>query len=91
VVSERETYEHLLANCYTVWVKALPEEYMARVIAQGDFRAMADNDEAMENLRRILDAREPFYRQANMQLDTSGENVATSFAKLKPAVKAVFS
>ena len=50
VVSEKETYDRLLASCFTVWVKANPEEYMARVMAQGDFRAMAENDEAMEDL-----------------------------------------
>ncbi|MGH8101303.1 MAG: shikimate kinase, partial [Chthoniobacterales bacterium] len=25
VVSEKETYDHLLSNCYTVWIKARPE------------------------------------------------------------------
>src|SRR5580704_17932755 len=45
VVSEKETYDRLLGSCYTVWVKANPEDYMARVMAQGDFRAMAENDE----------------------------------------------
>jgi len=58
VVSEKETYDFLLTHCYTVWVKAQPEEHMSRVMAQGDFRAMAGNDQAMEDLRRILEARE---------------------------------
>jgi XRE family transcriptional regulator, aerobic/anaerobic benzoate catabolism transcriptional regulator len=87
VVSERETYEQLLASCFTVWVKAKPEEHMSRVIAQGDFRAMADNAEAMEDLRRILEAREPLYRKADVQLETSRESVEESFLKLKQAVK----
>jgi XRE family aerobic/anaerobic benzoate catabolism transcriptional regulator len=83
VVSEKETYDALLSHCYTVWVKAQPEEHMARVIAQGDFRAMAGNDQAMEDLRRILEAREPLYRKADLWLDTSGNTVEESFAKLK--------
>ena len=58
VVSEKETYDRVLANCLTVWVKASPEEHMSRVIAQGDFRVMGDNHEAMDDLRRILEARE---------------------------------
>ncbi len=87
VVSEKETYDQLLANCYTVWVKALPEEHMERVMAQGDFRAMADNDEAMEDLRRILEAREPLYRQADMQLETAGETVEESFTKMKKSLQ----
>jgi len=86
VVSEKETYDQLLATCFTVWIKAQPEEHMSRVIAQGDFRAMADNSEAMEDLRRILEAREPLYRQADLHLETSRESVEQSFSKLKQAV-----
>ena len=86
VVSEKDTYDQLLANCFTVWIKAHPEEHMSRVIAQGDFRAMADNTEAMEDLRRILEAREPLYRRADVQLETSNEALEDSFAKLKRAV-----
>jgi XRE family transcriptional regulator, aerobic/anaerobic benzoate catabolism transcriptional regulator len=85
IVSEKENYDFLLANCYTIWVKAQPEEHMSRVIAQGDFRAMADSDRAMEDLRRILEAREPLYRKADLHLDTSGDSVEKSFAKLETA------
>src|SRR5713226_7409195 len=41
VVSEKETFDYLLSHCYTVWINAQPEEFMARVMAQGDFRVMA--------------------------------------------------
>jgi XRE family aerobic/anaerobic benzoate catabolism transcriptional regulator len=87
VVSEKETYDYLLANCYTVWIKAQPDEHMSRVIAQGDFRAMAGSDQAMEDLRRILAAREPLYRKADLVLDTSGHSVEESFFKLKAALQ----
>jgi XRE family transcriptional regulator, aerobic/anaerobic benzoate catabolism transcriptional regulator len=88
VVSERETFDYLLAHCYTVWIKAQPEEYMRRVMAQGDFRVMAGSDHALEDLRRILEAREPLYRQADMELDTSGSSVEESFSKLKTKLQA---
>jgi XRE family transcriptional regulator, aerobic/anaerobic benzoate catabolism transcriptional regulator len=88
VVSEKETYDYLLSNCYTVWIKARPEEHMARVIAQGDLRAIAGGNQAMEDLRRILEAREPLYRKADMYLDTSGHTVEESFAKLNGALQA---
>ena len=88
VVSEKETYDFLLSNCYTVWIKAQPEEHMSRVMAQGDFRPMAANDQAMEELRRILEAREPLYRKADLWLDTSGNSVEESFAKLKAELQA---
>ncbi|MFZ3215744.1 MAG: helix-turn-helix transcriptional regulator [Candidatus Acidiferrales bacterium] len=87
VVSEKETYDRLLASCFTVWVKAQPEDHMARVMAQGDFRAMAENDEAMEDLRRILEAREPFYRKADLHLETAGESAEESFLKLRNALQ----
>src|SRR5215472_1829209 len=59
VVSEKETFDFLLSHCYAVWIKAQPEEHMSRVMAQGDFRPMAANNQAMEDLRRILEARDP--------------------------------
>jgi XRE family transcriptional regulator, aerobic/anaerobic benzoate catabolism transcriptional regulator len=83
VVSEKETYDYLLSHCFTIWIKAQPEEHMSRVIAQGDFRVMAGNDRAMEDLRRILEAREPLYRKADLSLDTSGNSVEESFGKLR--------
>ena len=65
MVSEKETYDYLLSNCYTIWIKARPEEYMARVIAQGDLRVMGGSNQAMDDLRGILEAREPLYRKAD--------------------------
>ena len=58
--------------CFTVWVKATPEEHMARVVAQGDFRPMEGNREAMDDLHRILAAREPLYARADAVVDTAG-------------------
>src|SRR6202158_2193150 len=90
VVSEKETFDYLLSHCYTGWIKAHREEHMSRVMAQGDFRAMAGSDQAMEDLRRILEAREPLYRKADMSLDTSGNSADESFAKLKAALQVNF-
>ena len=88
IVSEKETYDYLLAHCYTIWLRAQPEEHMSRVIAQGDFRAMAGSDRAMEDLRRILESREPLYRKADATVDTSGDSVDASFTKLNAALQA---
>ena len=88
IVSEKETYDYLLGHCYTIWLKAQPEEHMSRVIAQGDFRAMAGSDRAMEDLRGILESREPLYRKADTIVDTSNESVDVSFTKLKAALEA---
>jgi XRE family aerobic/anaerobic benzoate catabolism transcriptional regulator len=75
LVSEPATFERLLTTCYTVWLRATPEDHMQRVIAQGDMRPMADNREAMSDLQRILAVREPLYRQADLTIDTSTENL----------------
>jgi XRE family aerobic/anaerobic benzoate catabolism transcriptional regulator len=82
IVHDEQAFDLLLANCHTIWIKARPEEHMARVLAQGDFRPMAGNDEAMDDLTRMLDAREPMYRRADDVVDTSGETPQQSFAKL---------
>lgn len=71
LVTQSDTFKLLLDSYYTVWVKALPEEHMNRVLAQGDLRPMADNDEAMEDLKLILKEREAGYSQADYILDTS--------------------
>ncbi len=88
IVSEPGTYELLLSACFTVWLKAEPEEHMARVIAQGDTRPMAGNDQAMEDLRRILDGRAVLYGQADVTVDTAGKTPEQSLSALRKAVAA---
>jgi XRE family aerobic/anaerobic benzoate catabolism transcriptional regulator len=89
IVSDRESYALLLRRSHTIWVKARPEEHMARVMAQGDFRPMAQNREAMADLVAILEARGADYARAQAELDTSGEAVEQSFAKLLRMVTAM--
>jgi len=72
LVSEPATFERLLTMCFTVWLRATPEDHMQRVIAQGDMRPMADNREAMTDLLRILEVREPLYARAEVTVETSG-------------------
>jgi XRE family aerobic/anaerobic benzoate catabolism transcriptional regulator len=88
IVSEPDAYDLLLRHCFTVWVKASPDEHMARVVAQGDLRPMQGKVEAMDDLKRILDAREPLYRKADVTLDTSGDDAPQSLSKLRQAVRA---
>jgi XRE family aerobic/anaerobic benzoate catabolism transcriptional regulator len=86
IVSNSETYALLLRRTHTVWIKARPDEHMKRVMAQGDFRPMAQNREAMADLVAILDARRADYARAQAELDTSGDTVKQSFAKLAAIV-----
>ena len=84
LVSKAATFQRLLDSCFTVWLRADPEDHMKRVIAQGDTRPMAKNPEAMSDLKRILLERESLYRKADLIVDTSGktvQSVATKIAK----------
>ena len=86
IVSNAETYALLLRRTTTVWLKARPDEHMSRVIEQGDFRPMAQNREAMADLVAILEARGADYARADAELDTSGDSIEQSFAKLLQTV-----
>jgi len=85
IVSESSVFNVLLTTCRVVWIKALPEEHMQRVMDQGDMRPIESNDHAMTDLRRILEAREPFYAQAHAVIDTSGSSLEESFRELTEA------
>jgi XRE family aerobic/anaerobic benzoate catabolism transcriptional regulator len=78
IVSQPETYNYLLRNFHTIWLKAAPEEHMARVRGQGDERPMAGNPDAMAELRNILTAREALYARAEAHVNTSKTTLETS-------------
>jgi XRE family aerobic/anaerobic benzoate catabolism transcriptional regulator len=91
IVADPETYALLLRRTHTVWVKARPEDHMSRVMAQGDFRPMAQNRAAMADLVAILDARRADYARAEAELDTAGDAVDQSFARLLAIVSSLLS
>jgi XRE family transcriptional regulator, aerobic/anaerobic benzoate catabolism transcriptional regulator len=84
LVSESATYERLLAECLTIWLRATPEEHMQRVIAQGDTRPMSeDREAAMSELKSILAVREPLYRRADATIDTSRKSEEATLEELR--------
>ena len=82
IVTEPGTLELLLASCFTVWVRADPEEHMRRVMAQGDMRPMANSARAMDDLISILRSREPLYAKAEVALVTTGKTPEQNLAEL---------
>ncbi|HEY1473472.1 MAG TPA: helix-turn-helix transcriptional regulator [Pseudolabrys sp.] len=86
IVTEPGTLELLLTSCFTVWVRAEPEEHMKRVMAQGDMRPMANNARAMEDLVSILKSREPLYAKAEAVLATTGKTPEQNLAELMRVV-----
>jgi XRE family aerobic/anaerobic benzoate catabolism transcriptional regulator len=89
IVSEPLTFDLILSSFYTIWLKAEPEEHMARVRRQGDLRPMADDRSAMHELRTILLSREPLYARASAVVDTAGLSVDDAAARLIEAVTPV--
>ena len=91
IVSDASTFNLLLANCFTIWLKASPEDHMNRVIAQGDLRPMSGNtgnSEAMDDLKRILAGRAAFYSKADRWFDTSKKSADECFEALLAMVRA---
>ena len=87
IVTDLETYAYCLQNFRTIWLKAPPEEHMARVRKQGDERPMSGNPDAMNDLRRILKSRETQYSKAQAIVDTSGCDVVESLQFLLAAIR----
>jgi XRE family transcriptional regulator, aerobic/anaerobic benzoate catabolism transcriptional regulator len=87
LVSDVASFNLLLDRCTTVWLRAEPEDHMGRVIAQGDMRPMGTSPrarkEAMNDLRSILASRAAFYAKADHTIDTSAQDLASTFDALR--------
>ena len=88
IVAEPDTFSQLLARFHSIWIRTSPAEHMTRVRAQGDLRPMEGNPRAMEQLKALLQAREPMYAQALAEVNTSNRpeqsslnDVLTTIAK----------
>jgi XRE family aerobic/anaerobic benzoate catabolism transcriptional regulator len=86
LVTDPATYDLLLSSCFVVWLSAKPEEHMARVLAQGDLRPMAEGPQAMDDLKAILESRAALYAKADAVVDTSGKSEGEALAGLLTAV-----
>lgn len=88
IVTEPGTLEILLSSCFTVWVRAEPQDHMKRVMAQGDMRPMANSSRAMEDLISILKSREPLYARAEATLTTTGKSPEQNLNELLRTIAA---
>ncbi|MEY2992797.1 MAG: hypothetical protein RI946_2191 [Pseudomonadota bacterium] len=87
VVGETSSFDVILANFHSIWVKASPKEHMERVLAQGDTRPMAGQPQAMAQLEKILASREASYAKSDYTLDTSKRSLETSCKDLLHIIK----
>ena len=82
IVADGEAYEMVRRHFHTVWIKASPQDHMARVIAQNDLRPMAGRAAAIDDLRRLMAERQAAYGAADAVLDTHGASVDEAAARL---------
>lgn len=82
IVSDPATFKVLLSNCYTVWLKAAPEEYIERGLSTCNSRPRFDNLEALEDLKNLIESRTPSYSQADEIFDTSDITQEAAFMGL---------
>lgn len=87
LVTDGGTYKLLRERSLCVWLKASPEEHMARVIAQGDMRPFKGSSAALDEIRQLLADRDRLYGRADLVLDTSGKTVRSSLSQLISLVK----
>ncbi len=86
IVADAALYSRMLESAHTVWLQASAEDHMQRVLAQGDFRPMANDRGAMGDLRAILEARAPEYARAEARLDTSADTFGATLSRLEQLV-----
>lgn len=82
IVMDPESWRLLKRSTKTLWLKAKPEEHLKRVIAQGDTRPMKNRPSAMSELRALLAARAPLYKEADETIDTSSLGVAGAVSRV---------
>jgi XRE family aerobic/anaerobic benzoate catabolism transcriptional regulator len=86
LVTDPATYKLLLERCVCVWLKASPDEHMARVIAQGDMRPFKGRSAALEEIRKLLADRDRLYARADVTVDTSGKTLKQTLTELRNAL-----
>jgi len=82
IVTDAESWDLVRRRCFTVWLRATPQEHMNRVLRQGDTRPMKDNPSAMAELKSLLSRREPLYAQCTLALKTSADAPSDIAAKI---------
>jgi len=91
IVADESTFAQLLEQTHVIWLQASPAEHMRRVMEQGDFRPMENNEDAMNDLVAILDARAPDYGRSHARLDTSGRTSESCVNELTKIVGELFA
>lgn len=87
IVADAALYSKVLESAHSIWLQASPDDHMQRVVEQGDFRPMAANRAAMDDLRAILEARSAEYSRSEYSLDTSAQGFDQTVDLLEARVR----
>lgn len=82
IAGNDEALDTILTAFTTIWLRAKPDEHLARVASQGDLRPMRGNTRALEQLKGLLKQREAGYARADFAIDTSGKAPDTCLQEL---------
>ena len=82
LVTFTDNWTLLRTHARTAWLQASPESHLQRVQAQGDLRPMQGRDDALSELRQLLQSRSPFYAQADTSVDTDAMGIGGSVDSL---------
>jgi XRE family transcriptional regulator, aerobic/anaerobic benzoate catabolism transcriptional regulator len=91
IVADESTFAQLLDRTHAIWLQASATDHMRRVMEQGDFRPMARNRAAMNDLVAILDARQAAYGRSHARLETSGKTVEACVDELTRIAEGLFA
>ncbi len=75
VVQDPDAWELLDRHSRVIWLQATPEQLLKRVFAQGDLRPMEGRDDALGELRTILESRAVLYARADTRIDTGATGI----------------
>lgn len=86
LVEDEAAYAMLREHCFTIWLTATAEDHFHRVIDQGDVRPMTGRRRALDELRGLLQQREPLYQLADASVNTSDLSLEQSLVRLLQAL-----
>lgn len=86
IVEEDKLLTLLMGHCFVIWLKAEPQLYIDRVTAQGDLRPRLDREDALSDLKRILERRETYYSKAHVTIDTTTKDIESTQRALLEAL-----
>ena len=87
LVTSPDSYELLLREAATVWLKAKADDCWTRVIGQGDRRPIDQHPQAREALRKLVARRDPLYARAALTVDTSTLTIPQAVDRIERSVR----